>query len=91
MCRQTFSRLTALGAFGYAGRMSTKPGPKLAPPPKRLRDRCMVYVRAVGLKRAVETLGVSKEALKNLLAEQPVRAGTVAVVEKNLPDETATV
>lgn len=64
--------------------MSTN-APKVAPPTKKLRNRVLEYVNKVGFGAAVKELGISKEALKNLLAEQPVRVGTIAVVEKNLP------
>lgn len=56
------------------------------PSTAKLLPHVTALVGRVGLVRAARVLGVGREALARLLAGQPVRAGTLALVEQNLPD-----
>jgi hypothetical protein len=49
-----------------------------------LRRRVELVLDVAGTPGAVKQLGVSREALARLVAGLPVRAGTIALVEKGL-------
>lgn len=52
--------------------------------PESLRKRVDLLLNVAGTPEAVKKLGVSREALARLAAGLPVRAGTIALVEKAL-------
>lgn len=53
-------------------------------PTTSLLGTVAALVARVGFVNAARTLGIGREALARVLAGQPVRAGTLALIERNL-------